>query len=316
MLQNHSKCYPFYIKNLDNNIELSKLLLEVYNTIYVPCKNNYKTKFSTKDSVNLTYEVLESISPFLANRYLEEVKNGTIVFGKYDFSYTNYSRKSVNIRVINSHNIVTPMVSMHEFFHLLHLEKNSYKLDSENYYCYTETLGMLADFYFIQYVLNNKKELVEDVKSIISEYYSRFYDMANDTLVDGMLISIYKENRSLSKKSIERYVNKYALNPAYKKLLYFKNDSKMYYDEDVRYIYSFPQALYLSSKLYNNIDFRNKFIDIIRDLELMDYTKWQEKYYNSFIKNRRDLYDLFRSLRRNMYNLYNDDEKVKKLGGL
>jgi len=99
------------------------------------------------------------------------------------------------------------MIGIHELFHLLHLEKCNCDLDDKNYYCYTEALGMARDFYFIMYVVNNKKELLDDIKAVISEYYIRLYNLANESLVDGLLISIYNDKNKLSKKYIKQFID-------------------------------------------------------------------------------------------------------------
>lgn len=314
-LNNFCVCYPFYTKNLYKNIELTELLVDMYNTTYVPPMNNYITKFDRESTIELAYEVLESISPFIANRYLKEVKNGVINFGNYGFSSTKNENNNYNIYVHDEGNIVTPMISVHEFFHLLHLEKCNYNLDDENYYCYTEALGMAADFYFIMYVVNNKKDLVDDIKEAISEYYIRIYKLAKDSLVDGLLISIYNDKNKLSKKYIKQYVEENKLNEKYKKIMSYKEYACLDYYENIRYIYSLPQALIIAYKLYNEEQYRNNFIDMINDFEYMDYIKWADKYYNCYIKDDK-IYELFRLLRCNMYNLYKGDEKVKKLGGI
>jgi hypothetical protein len=207
------------------------------------------------------------------------------------------------------------MISLHEFFHLLHLEKCEYKMDDENYYCYTEAIGMAADIYFIMYVVNNKKELLEDIKQVISEYYVRIYKLANESLIDGLLISIYKDKNKLSKKYINQYIEENKLNDNYKYIMNRKERACLDYYENIRYIYSLPQALVIAYNLYNDEAYRNNFIDMINDLECMDYVKWADKYYNSYIEED-NLYNMFRLLRYNIYNLYKDDEKVKKLGGI
>ena len=314
-LNNFCKVYPFYINNLDKNIELTELLIDTYNTIYVPPMDNYITKFDKESSIELAYEVLESISPFLSNRYLKEIKDGVVKFGDYNFSGTVDENNKYSIYVHDEGNIVTPMISLHEFFHLLHLEKCEYKMDDENYYCYTEAIGMAADIYFIMYVVNNKKELLEDIKQVISEYYVRIYKLANESLIDGLLISIYKDKNKLSKKYINQYIEENKLNDNYKYIMNRKERACLDYYENIRYIYSLPQALVIAYNLYNDEAYRNNFIDMINDLECMDYVKWADKYYNSYIEED-NLYNMFRLLRYNIYNLYKDDEKVKKLGGI
>ena len=311
-LNNFCQVYPFYTNNLYRNIELSEVILDTYNTIYVPSMNEYTAKFDISSSFDLAYEVLESISPFLANRYLEEIKKGTIKFGDYISGTYNEDNK-YSIYIKDNHNIATPMVSVHEFFHLLHLEKCNNKLEDENYYCYTEALGMAADFYFIMYVINNKKELLEDIKEIICEYYLRIYKITNESLIDGLLISIYKDKNNLSKKSINTYIEENNLNSKYKNIMKIKDYAHLDYYENIRYVYSLPQALIIAYKLYNEEEYRYNFMDMINDFEYLDYIKWADKYFNCYINDEK-IYDLFRLLRCNLHNLYKDDEKVKKIG--
>lgn len=314
-LNNFCEAYPFYKNNLHENLELTEVLLDTYNTIYVPPMDKYITKFDKEASIELAYEVLESISPFLANRYLKYVRDGVIIFD------TNHSSSTVNednnyyIYVHDRGNISTPMSSLHEYFHLLHLEKCNCNFEDENYYCYTEALGMAADFYFIMYVVNNKKDLLEDIKEVISEYYIRIYNLANESLIDGLLISIYNDKNKLSKKCIKQYIDEKKLNEEYKNLMKYKERACLDYYENIRYIYSLPQALVIAYNLYNDEAYRNNFNDMINDLECMDYVKWADKYYNSYIEED-NLYNMFRLLRYNIYNLYKDEEKVKKLGGI
>ena len=312
-IYNFCKEYPFYLHNLNKNIELSKLLIELYRNLNIDECFNYQSKFDVLSTIELASEILESISPALKDKYLDEIKKGRIEYKEAPYSFLECNDGKYNI-VINTEydNITMAIASVHEFFHLLHLEQVQFNGDNENYYCYTEALGMSGEIYSLMYLYENRKEYLHDVLAYISELAFRLNNKANETLVDGVLISIYDEYDNLSIKSIKKYVKSFDIPKDYEKILSYKDYAHLDYYDDVRYIYSLPQALVIAYRLFNEYDFKNDFCEILSELSEVRYVKWADRHFNSYIESEDKLLELYNELIEIINNLFKS--KVKKIG--
>ena len=306
--------YPFYLDNLIDNINLTMLAIKFCNELDVPKDYDYEKEFTLEESINLACEILDSISCDLKDRLLLEIENENIEFTEGSFSYLEIKNGINIIYIKDSKNIATSLVLIHEFFHLLHLEQVNYEGENNNYYCYTETLGISGDLYSFFYLLNNKEDLIDELKTYISHFINRMIIKVNDSFVEGFLVAVYNEEKSLSRKAISNYINKYNLSSSFLDILKNKPDARLDYYDDIRYIYSTPKAIVFSYNLYKEEYIRNNFTNIISDLSKMSYIEWENKYINQYINNEEVYLNLVNKLLNEINKLYNKDSKVKKIG--
>ena len=312
-LDNYTYKYPFYLKNLKSNIELSKKTIEFCRKFEINYDIYYQNEISVKESLALAYKIILSINPELANLFKDRLKDRTIIFREdAPYSYTTDEEGGIKIVIKNNNNISDAVSLVHEFFHIVHLEKSKRKFTDGEYNCYTETIGMMGEFYALLYLIDNRSDLKEDIKMYINEELIAMNIRGNNTLNDGYLIDIYINNGDLSQKSIYDYVIKNNLSKDYLNILKYKYKLKFYYDDYVRYIYSFPEALSLGYQLYNDANIKKNIINTLNDLGNMKFNEWEKKYATKYINSEEEIINNANILETWLYNtLYCSNIKRK-----
>ena len=309
------KKYHFYLKNISKHMELSKRTIEFCRSFDFNFDINYKKEFKTKETVKLSYEIISSINPRLGKYFIEKLKDKTIEFrNDAPYSYTTDEEGSIKIIIKKNNNISDSLALIHEFFHIVHLVKSKSKFKEENYYCYTETLGMMSEYYSILYLLNNRPDLKDDLSMYLNESLLTMYIKAESTLRDGCLIDIYDNYGNLSKKSIASYVEANKLSKDYLTILKYKYNTKITYGDSIRYISSLPAALSLAYQLYYDKDFKDNIMNILNELGKISYIDWMKKYTSIHISNEENMIENAKVLRQWLYDTFYSNEKVKKIG--
>lgn len=317
-LEESKEKYPFYLNNLKGNLELSKRTIEFCRCFDFDFDINYKNEISFKECIKLAYEIISSINPVLGKHFINKIKDKTIVFRDYEYSYMTDEEDGIKIIIIPNKNVVTAVSLVHEFFHLIHLEKSNCKFTEEEYYCYTETLGMMGEYYALLYLIENRPELKDDIKMYINEELIAMYKRGENTLRDGYLLDVCRNYGNLSKNSIKAYVESNNLSKDYLTMLKYKYDTNFYYGDYVRYIYSLPSALSLAHQLYFDKNFKNNILNILDNLGKMKFIDWKNIYTNEYISNEENMINESNKLRNWLYNTFynNESKNEKKLGGL
>lgn len=315
-LEESMEKYQFYLNNLKRNLELSKRTIELCRSFDFIFDIEYEHEFNIKETIKLVYEIISSINPILGKYFIEKIKDKTIIFRDYEYSYMTDEEGGIKIIIVPNKNIVTTVSLVHEFFHLIHLEKSNLKFKDEEYYCYTESLGMMGEYYALLYLFEKRPDLKNDIKMYINEDLIAMYKRGENTLRDGCLLDVYRNYGDLSKKSIELYVEKNKLSKDYLTMLKYKYDTNFYYGDYIRYINSLPVSLSLGYQLYYDKEFKNNFLNIVSELKNMKFINWKDKYTSKYISNETDMLENANALRIWLHDNFYSDKKEKKLGGL
>lgn len=243
--------FPRYKRDLALNNFISYLIVQMYLENEIR-EYDYETVFDECSTIELASEILESISSSLKKKFIKEYKAGNIIF--IDNSETSYSHTYVNgtikCKITQNKNIMDPITCVHEFLHLLHLETYNNNISEEEYYYFTEILGLVGDLYSIYYLAFIKKEYLNDIKGFSFNIINSMMGSAQESLFVGTVIDVYNKYQSLSDENISKYL---------KTCDTFEEDTdilelyccldEINYFECVRYVYGLPIALQISSDL-------------------------------------------------------------------
>ena len=138
--------FPKYKKYLRLNNVISDYVLDMYYKKVVPKELVYETSFTNEESISLARLILSSLSDKLAIKFDEYLKDKRISFSNLDFSYTTNRNNRIECVIKNTNNISDPINIVHEFLHCIHLEKLE-DINLEEYYYYTEIMGLIGDIY-------------------------------------------------------------------------------------------------------------------------------------------------------------------------
>ena len=303
--------FPRYKRNLKLNNFISYLFVQRYleNEIL---DFKYETRFDKCSTIELASEILESISPSLKERFIKEYKNGNIIFKKHSKNGFSSTKVDNGIKCIISQNntIVDPITCVHEFLHFLHLEKYNNNISDEDYYYFTEILGLAGDFYSIYYLAFIKKEYINDIKSYSSNIINSIMGSAQESLFVGTVIEIYEKYHSLSEESISKFLKECeTFEEGTDVLELYSCIEEINYFECVRYVYALPVALQIASDLISGN--KEKYKGIFEKFETMTPEEiLEELELDEHLKNRTTLIECIDSIYGNNIDIYNLIEKV------
>ena len=243
--------YPRYSKYLSLNNKISDYILAIYYNKDISKNIEYKVTFDDYSSIQLASEILESISTDLRDKFIDCIRNKRIIFSDDSISATYLVEDYIMSSVKRTNTISDSINLIHEFMHHIHLEKYG-NITYEEYYYFTEVLGMFGDFYSIFYIADNKKELYSDIESYLSETICSLAGCADRTLHFGIIMEIYKSKHSLSKFAFMKYIKENDISKKFMHVLeYFKDSDHYSYHEDVRCVFAFPLAYKMAKELYD-----------------------------------------------------------------
>ena len=313
-----SDIYPKYDKYLSLNNKISSYLLEIYYNKSIPKDINYNTYFDDFSSIELASEILESLSTDLKNRFLNYIENNDIYLSNNEMSATFIHETHVRSSVKRNNNIVDAISLIHEFMHYIHLEKYD-DISYEDYYYFTEILGIFGDLYSIFYLINNKPELKCDVDSYLTETISSIAACADNTLPFGIIIEIYRKKHSLSKFALMKYIKENDISKKFMHVLDFYKDVEHFsYHEDVRYVFAFPIAFKISKAL---IEKNYKIYEYKEVFDKLPVTSPEKCLHmlnlDTFFENDEELEKVMNEMFETFINIYTKkDYKIKKYGEL
>ena len=305
--------FPKYKKYLRLNNVISDYVLDMYYKKVVPKELVYETSFTNEESISLARLILSSLSDKLAIKFDEYLKDKRISFSNLDFSYTTNRNNRIECVINSSNNISDPINIVHEFLHCIHLEKIE-DINLEEYYYYTEIMGLIGDIYSPLYLIKNNK-YVHDSCTYISNIINTMAQVADSVISFGLLLDVYKSKKNLSDDSMIGYIKEHDLSLSF--LDVFKNYSNQddyTYHEDARYIFAFPISFIISKDIIDNNTFNKYYtefnklpnikVDIILDNLNIDYI---------YDENKLDL--VMNDIYKNIVDIF-ESQKVKKLGEL
>lgn len=313
-----SDVYPKYGKYLLLNNKIASYLLEIYYNKSISKGINYNTYFDDFGSIELASEILESLSIDLKNRFLTYIENNDIYLSDNEISATFIHETSVKSSVKRSNNIVDAISLIHEFMHYIHLEKYD-DISYEEYYYFTEILGIFGDLYSIFYLINNKPKLKSDVDSYLTETISSIASCADSTLPFGIIIEIYRNKHSLSKLTIMKYIKENDISKKFMHVLDFYKDAQHFtYHEDARYVFAFPIAFKISKDLIEN---NSKIYEYKEVFDKLPVTSAEECLHmlnlDTFFECDEELEKIMNEILETFINIYTKkDYKIKKYGDL
>ena len=310
--------YPRYNKYLSLNNKISDYILEIYYNENIEKKYKYVTDFDEFESIELACEIIGSISQDLKEKFIEYINDGGVHILDDCISGTYINNTKIESSIKKTNTIVDPITIVHEFMHYIHLEKYG-DIYYEDYYYFTEILGLVGDFYSIFYLENNKPELFDDVKAYLSESICSLASFADRTLPFGMVLDIYKNKHSLSKLAFLTYMKTNKISMKFFNVLnHYKPNEHFNYHEDVRYVFALPIAYKISkdifTKKYKFYEYKEVFdklpcINVEKCLNILNL--------DSHFENDEALKLIMGEILTDFVNLYDKEKnKVKKYGDL
>lgn len=311
--------YPRFFKYLHQQIDIADYFMEMYFKNNITTELNYETKFDELEQIELSKEIINSISSELLDKFNLELNKGNIIFNddSKDFSYTNVENNEIKCHICNCDNISGPISAVHEFFHLLHLEKYLNNISDENYYYFTEIFGLVADFYSMFYLAFIKKEYVKDVKAYFSNFFSSITQMSQMTLILGTIIDIQETKGNINKESIKSYVIENKLSEDFLDIRDFFDDYDINeYVEVSRYVFALPIAFIISVDLISNSKSYLKYKTVFSDLENNNVEESMEELdLLNHLKDKKYLQSLMDTIYINFVDLmkFEEKDKIKKI---
>lgn len=310
--------YPRFFMYLHEQIDIADYFMEMYLKNVVSSELSYKTKFNELEQIELSKEIINSISSELLDRYNLELSKGNIIFNdnSKSFSYTNVENNEIKCHICKSDNISSSISAVHEFFHLLHLEKYSNNIADENYYFFTEIFGLVADFYSMFYLEFIKKEYVEDIKAYFSNFFGALTQISQMTLILGTIIDINETKGNINNDSINSYVTEKKLSKDFLEIEDFLDDYDINeYDEVSRYVFALPIAFIMSTELLTDSKSYLKYKNAFSDLENNNVEECMEEVgLLNHLKDKKYLQSLMDTMYINFEDLmqFEENNKVKK----
>ena len=303
--------YPKYEKYLSLNNVISEYVLSIYYSDDISKEYDYKEKFTNEQSIMLSKEIINSISYKLSTIFDNYIENGSITFSKEKISHTSILNGKIK-SIINQRNTICDSITLvHEFLHCIHLEKYN-DISKEEYYFYTEIMGMIGDFYSIIYLFNNKK-YIKEVQNYLIETINKLAICADEVLPFGLLLDVYIKNNDISKNLLVKYIEDNNISKDFINVLEHFNNEEYNYHDDTRYIFAFPLAFIISSNLFDD-KLKSEYIGLFNQLPDISVDQLLNKLKIDLFFNDEDELSL---VMKYIYTLFVDilsDKKVKKIG--
>lgn len=303
--------YPKYNKYLNLNNNISDYILAIYYSNKIPKNLEYSNYFTNEQSILLAREIIGSILPDLVTKYDKYIYENRIKFEDIDYSLTTNKDGEIESVIRISNTLEQPINILHEFMHCIHLEKFN-ELSYEEYYYYTEIMGMIGDIYSVFYLIKNNISK-EDSYVYLCDIMNKMAQNADSVLSFGKIMDVYRTKKGLSKHNISNYIKENNISPKFINIIKKYNDVKDFrYHEEARYIFAFPIAFMISLDLISgNIEKYklafNSLPYVKTDVLLHDLI------LDSHFNDEEQLDILMNNIYSDIVGLFEDD-KVKKLG--
>lgn len=304
--------YPKYNKYLTLNNSIANYILEIYYNDFLNKESNYQSYFDDQSSYDLAYEILNSISEELALKFKKCIEDNIIEYSDNCSSCTYLESEKIKCRINHTHKIIDSIAMIHEFFHYIHLEKYG-EISYEEYYYYSEILGLVGDFYSTFYLINNKQELHDDVVAYLNDDITKLAMCSDEVIPFGTLLEVYKSKHSISKLALKKYIKEHNLSKKFINVLdYYKDADHYNYHEDARYVFSFPIALIISLDLINNPTSYYRYKEVFN---LLPHISAEEALHNlglnKYLEDENELSNIMNTINNTLLSIIDNDVKVK-----
>ncbi len=313
------KMFPRYKNYTSLNSKITHKILDLYYDL-VDYNEELKISISKDDCINLAFEILQSVDESLAKKFIEEVENDSINFGRYKgipSSCTYMDNGKIYSSIYCNQNLEMVMALLHEFFHFINLECYN-DIYNEDFSYFTEIYSMGIEIYAIYYLLEKNEISLEELKIYLNYFVSSIVQSAEESYVMNMILEIYNKYGNLDKKSIGKYVKKNKMSIDYINMLdILSNFDWREYVVNIKYVFGLPVAFKLAINMFNREKYKKEFISKFSQInnynieELFIYLDIDDIFDdNELCKVMSDMYIKFDEI------LERKDYKVKKIGEL
>lgn len=300
-----------YLKNNNEEefIYIQKIIDIVLNNKRRFELKEFNTYMELYKSLTLVYKFLKELNPNYEKYFERKLDDGTISFDyNYEMGYSyfdNNFHKRILIPV--NHNIYDAFVIIHELMHNKNLKVNS---NSITRHLFTESLSILGEMLFHDYLIKNKLYVHDANKHIEDVFWAaNRITMKNDFEIKMSLG--FLNNRYLSNDTIKTL---YSKNDEYNWQIYYSiidalKNKTLAIDTEQRYTIGIVFASYMHQRIINNqkkIYELFELNDIINDItleELMYYLDLDVEDNDNFILTYDSIEKLEKSYKKELKSL-------------
>lgn len=266
-----NEVYPLYMKYLDVINTIAGNIMEIYidiGQLYPVLEDQtYINEFDELETIELCLKILDSLDNSLGEQFLDYYANGTIKYKKnIASSNTSVVNENVVSEIISTRNIKEVFVTIHEFFHALHLNLSGLELQDEDYYFYSETIAMVSELYAMMYLFNNPI-YKDDVISYCKEFFESFIYKADITLKNGMLMFAYQATEDVRVEDLNKYAEFKNFPNVYQDVkLVLKDFDNFEYHNYARYVVGLPFSLLLAKSIFDSKKDKELYLQLFKEI--------------------------------------------------
>ena len=274
-----------------------------YNQQYILDEHSYENKIDINCLLNMCIEVLDTIDPCLKDKFILYLNNGTIEFNDDEdsISSTQNDNNNLSITIKRNYNVEDILVTIHEFFHAIHLEK--YNLEfTDDWYLITEMIAITGELYTLFYLMD-KEFCTTDLEIYLNKLMGSVFMHNYVTLENGIFIDLYDKMQAINNDSLDEYIVMNNLPESYNELLTDDDESadtaEFEYHLSATYSLAFPLSILLSRRLLLDDQYKKTYMRVLNNIYMYDIpTIFDKLGITEYLNNDDKLFELMNFINR------------------
>lgn len=292
--------YPNLFGYLSLNNAIGSYFSQIENLITdkdIDMNNHYSYQYHIDGLtyLDLCQKILSSLDISYWEKLQEYLKKGYILFEDDEidtFAHCNCNTSHPDIRLNRTYTIEDVFITIHEFFHSLHLVQYHNHFHPE-WYLTTECISSIVEFYSAMYLYHNDL-FKSDVIIYMKHIAKAMFDFADASLFNGVILEIYDQMESLSIKDIKYFLKAKDIDQRYINIFdLFEEDDEFDYHVNCTYNLGFPVALFIANKMLNDVHYIKLFNKQFKNISTYDVASFLAPFgLIDVLNNNEFLYDL------------------------
>lgn len=229
----------------------------------------YNTDIDIISMLDICNKILSSIDEDLCAEFNKKINDGTIQFNdesEYDYSFSKIENGEVVSEIKRKYTIQDVVETIHEFFHIIHIEKYDKKYEDQDCYLLTEGVALIGEIYSILY-MHEKNILREDLLVYFKQVINAMDSHSSDTLITGSVLNIYDVEQSFSEEAMDQLIEVDESSSEHDGIgdLLLSLDEFPFHTSST-YVFGFPIAILVASKMLEDEMYKKRVMHLLGNI--------------------------------------------------